>query len=164
MHPPRIAGFSYEGLHRYLLTFTTFRRLRLFADRVVANHILEQFRTCASRERFEILAYCLMPDHAHLLVAGLAECSSLRRFVSTAKQQSGYWFARTESRRLWQTGFYDHVLRDDDATIAVVRYILANPTRAGITTEIGEYALAGSDAFSMNEIRECLQMWTGRQG
>jgi hypothetical protein len=44
------------------------------------------------------------------------------------------------------------VLRDDEATAAVARYILANPVRAGLTTELGEYPFAGSDVFDLKEV------------
>jgi len=103
-----------------------------------------------------------MPDHVHLLVAGRSVTASLLRFVTLAKQQSGHWFAAWSEQRLWQTGFYDHVLRDEEATIAVVRYIFANPVRAGLTRGIGEYPFAGSAVFSIAEICECVQMWSGR--
>jgi len=164
MHPPRIAGFSYDGSHRYLLTFTAFRRSRFFCTPQIVEDLLVQFRHSASVEQFEMLAHCFMPDHVHLLVAGIAETACLRRFVTRAKQQTGYRFAASTGQRLWQVGFYDHVLRDDEETIAVVRYILANPIRGGLTMAIGEYPFAGSDVFSTEEICECLQTWSGVSG
>jgi hypothetical protein len=108
-------------------------------------------------DAFALLAYCFMPDHLHLLVESLTENADLRRFISAAKQMTGYTFSRAAGQRLWQMGFYDHVLRDDEKTVAVVRYILANPIRAGLATAIGGYPFAGSDVLSVQEICECLQ-------
>jgi len=159
MHPPRIPCFSYQGLHRYFLTLCTAGRLRLFTADGVVSAVLEQFRQCASRQQFAVVAYCFMPDHVHLLCAALSEAADLRRFVTDAKQRSGYWFARSIGGRLWQRGFYDHVLRDEEQTLTVVRYILANPIRAGLSRALGEYACCGSDVFPIEEIRECLQTW-----
>ena len=76
MHPPRIAGFSYQGEHRYLLTFTTFRRSPHFCTPDIVAHVVAEFLRCASIEEFEIIAYCFMPDHVHLLVAGRSVTAS----------------------------------------------------------------------------------------
>jgi putative transposase len=160
MHPPRVSGFTYVGMHRYLLTLCTARRAPVFwTDRVVAP-VLEQFRQSALRELFAIVAYCFMLDHLHLVCVASSESSDLRRFVADARQRSGYAYRQSYGNHLWQHGYYDHVLRDDEATLAVVRYVLANPIRAGLTTVLGEYRFAGSDVFTIGEIAECLQMWT----
>jgi putative transposase len=129
-----------------------------FSASAVAS-VLTQFRQCAAKEQFAIVAYCFMPDHVHLLVRSSVEDADLRRFVTSAKQVTGYWFARSSRQRLWQEGFYDHVLRDQDDTIGVVGYILANPVRARLASAVGEYPFSGSDEFSIEEICACLQMW-----
>ncbi len=160
MHPPRLPNFTYRGMHRYLLTLCTARRAPVFStDRVVVP-VLEQFRQSASRELFAVVAYCFMSDHLHLVCLGCADTSDLRRFVADARQRSGYAYSRSCGAQLWQRGYYDHILRDDEATLAVVRYVLANPIRAGLTTVLGEYRFAGSEVFAVAEIAECLQMWT----
>ena len=75
--PKRLSSHSYVGRARYFLTFCTHERLKALADSEVAARTLEQFRHTAAIERFAILAYCLMPDHVHLLEnpfrAGLGE-------------------------------------------------------------------------------------------
>lgn len=159
MHPPRIAHFSYQGFHRYFLTFCLWKRQRILRSADIVDPLLAQFRLQAAKHRFAIITYCFMPDHVHLLVEGLAEDSDLCRFVSAVKQATAHWFVERYGCRLWQPGFYDHVLRDDDHLVAVVRYIVANPIRAGLSSAIGEYPFAGSDVFAMSQIAECAQMW-----
>ena len=108
--------------------------------------------------------YCLMPDHVHFLVATDAE-NDLVRFIHRFKQQTGWWFRNryeagglkasptSESDRptLWQKSYYDHVLRRDEDTGDVVRYILENPVRAGLAVSASEYPYAWS-VFSMPEL------------
>ena len=72
---------------------------------------MEQFRRTALLERFAILAYCLMPDHVHLLVEGLTDTSDLTRFAKMAKQRSGGIYRRRFGKRLWQEGYFERVLR-----------------------------------------------------
>jgi hypothetical protein len=44
------------------------------------------------------------------------------------------------------------VLRDDEATIVVARYILQNPLRAGLVSDVREYPFIGSEQFSIEQI------------
>jgi hypothetical protein len=41
--------------------------------------------------------------------------------------------------RLWQPGFHDHALRLEEDRNRVAEYLLANPLRRGLATEIGGY-------------------------
>ena len=97
-----------------------------------------------------------MPDHLHLLIEGLAEAESsdCRRFISRAKQFSGYHYAKAFGHRLWQRYGFERVLRDDEATLVVARYILENPLRAGLVGRIEDYPFAGSRVYSLAEILE----------
>ena len=107
--------------------------MKAFADPEVACRTLEQFRRTAAIEQFEILAYCLMPDHAHLLVEGMSATSDLRRFAKMAKQRSGGVHRRRCGQRLWQEGYFERVLRDRDDVRSIARYIIENPLRAGLS-------------------------------
>jgi putative transposase len=106
---------------------------------------MEQIRRAATDEPFDIVAYCFMPDHVHLLVAGRTESADLKRFVSRARQFAGYHFKQRFGRNLWQRYGYERVLRTEEATTAVIRYIVENPLRAGRVGKIDEYPYFGSD-------------------
>ncbi len=146
-------------MRQYFLTLCVHMRRPVFTSADTVSPALGQFRHSAERYGFAQLAYCFMPDHLHLLSEARTVESDLVRFVHDAKQRTGYAFKRRTGERLWQPGFYDHVLRDEDDVVAVVRYIVTNPVRAGLAREIGEYPFCGSDVFSMDEIRACSEMW-----
>ena len=154
--------FEYRGFYRYFLTFCTAGRCPVFFGHEAVGAILSLIRQCAEREQFALVAHCFMPDHAHLLVRGLSPASDLRRCVHDAKQRSGYYFRRRTGRMLWQAGYYDHVLRDEEESLPVVRYIMENPVRAGLATGMGEYPFCSSDEYSTEAVIECLQLWTPR--
>ena len=44
---------------------------------------------------------------------------------------------------LWAKGFHDHALRRDEAVLEVIRYIIANPIRAGLGQNVGDYPYWG---------------------
>ena len=150
--PPRVPGFHYLGPYRYFLTFCTSERRETFRDAAVAHLVLTQFRRTARASAFAILAYCLMPDHVHLLVEGTAADADLRRFVKRAKQGTGQAYMHRAGEPLWQEGYYDRVLRPTDDAKAVARYIIGNPVRAGLVRVPSEYPHLGSDVWGLEEL------------
>ena len=95
---------------------------------------------------------------AHFLMAGADDNADFKRFVRLAKQRSGWRFKRITGTRLWQEGFYDRVLRSDESTEVVARYILGNPIRARLVQSIEEYPFWGSGAHT----REALIEYVGK--
>jgi putative transposase len=114
--------------------------------------VTRHFRRTARREGFVILAYCLMPDHVHLLVEGTTPVADLRRFVTRTKQSSGQVYARTNDARLWDEGYHDRVLRKETDVREVARYIVWNPVRAGLSQTPADYPYLGSDVLSVEEL------------
>jgi putative transposase len=126
----------------------------MFIEPAVVELTLGQIRRTCREQGFALLAYCVMPDHVHLLVEGMTESSDLRRFVKLAKQRSGAQYALKHSCALWQEGYHDRVLRTEDDTRVIARYILANPVRAGLVEYPKDYAFSGSDLWTMLELLE----------
>ena len=150
--PPRLPAFSYVGPNRYFLTICTRNRRYVFTNDVIVETTVRHFRHVACEERFAILAYCLMPDHAHLLVEGQTIESSLRRWIKRAKQHSGAAYALAHGVALWQEGYYERVLRNDTDAREVARYILWNPVRAGLSPTPMAYPYQGSDAWTVDDL------------
>jgi hypothetical protein len=71
---------------------------------------------------------------------------------------SGFHFQRAFAARLWQRYGFERVLRSDEATLSVARYILENPVRAGIATSAADYEFIGSDEYTVQEVLEAVQM------
>ncbi|GAA61149.1 transposase [Pseudoalteromonas sp. BSi20652] len=42
-------------------------------------------------------------------------------------------------QKLWQKGFYDHLIRNTEDLNSCARYIVANPLRANLIENIAEY-------------------------
>ena len=87
-----------------------------------------------------------------MLVEGKSEHADARKFADVFRQTSGFHFRASCGTRLWQEGYYDHVLRDEDATIDVARYIVLNPVRAGFCTDASSYPLLGSSRYTLAEL------------
>jgi putative transposase len=142
--PPRLRSYDYSGYLPVFLTTSAYDRRRVFADADVADAVVAQLLTTVAASAVEVTAYCLMPDHAHVLLTGMREDARPLDVFVRWKQRTGQWYRQRTGARLWQEGYWDHVLRDTEDVGDVVRYILGNPVRAGLVTGIDGYRWMGS--------------------
>ncbi|MGY6215792.1 REP-associated tyrosine transposase [Methylolobus aquaticus] len=87
-----------------------------------------------------LLAWVLMPDHAHWLLQ-LGERDALDRLVNRVKSASARHANRILNRRgaLWQAAYHDHALRSHEDFRTAARYVIANPLRAGLVERLADY-------------------------
>jgi len=100
-----------------------------------------------------------MPDHVHLLLEGCNEDADLRSAMHTWKQRTGSEWKRRFGQRLWQSGYYDYVLRDEDSVPAIVKYIIGNPVRAGIVADASQYPFTGSSRYRLEDLADGVMDW-----
>jgi putative transposase len=156
--PAHLKTFDYRGPQRYFLTFCTFQRTRRFVSAGQIEVALAQFRRTGAEQRFRLLAYCFMADHVHLLIEGATAESDGLAFIRNAKQYSAFYYRRSFSARLWQRYGFERVLRDDEDSLRVARYILENPVRAGLVTAVTDYPFLGTDVYTVATILEAIQL------
>ena len=160
-NPGHLNAFDYLGPHRYSLTFCTDRRQKLFTTKDVVDLVLEQIARAATEYQFEITTYCFMPDHLHLLVEGKSAGSDAKQFIARAKQYSGFYYKQARGSKLWQRYGFEHVLRDDELTLVVAKYILENPIRAGLVKRVEDYPFLGSLVYSLPDLLEAIASRSG---
>ena len=78
--------------------------------------------------------YAIMPDHMHMIL-GLAVAEERRQAaaptagLSTVIQQFKRAVSRAVGESLWQKGYYDHVIRNDEDMQSTRQYIRDNPVK-----------------------------------
>jgi putative transposase len=124
----------------YLVTFTTSERHRWFVDFGLACVACRTLTDDRLWDRSRLLAWVLMPDHWHGLIE-LGDGDSLSRRVQLLKSNTARRVrsAADVDRRVWATGFHDRMLRRGDDLVAMARYLVLNPVRAGLVARVGEY-------------------------
>ena len=130
----------------------TSERRKLFTQSPVVDLLISELVCKAQSFDVEVSAYCFMPDHLHYLAEGLTDRADLMRFTRAFRQGSGYQLRRTGHERPWQEGYFDRHLRDEEATIDVVSYIVATPVRAGLCTSAHEYPFSGSSRYRLEDL------------
>jgi REP element-mobilizing transposase RayT len=95
----------------------------IFLDPTRAQWFLDNLRTELLAHALAIHAYCVMPDHVHLLSEGLTPTSDLLRFLTALKKKTGFAYKQETRQQLWQKKSYDHALRSNDPPDLVAWYI-----------------------------------------
>jgi REP element-mobilizing transposase RayT len=97
--------------------------------------------------RYQLMAYCIMPNHVHLLIESVVvevakhQGKSARYPVTETLRLLKGRTARycnlelSHSGRFWQHESYDHVVRDEQELERTILYILNNPIKAGLVNE-----------------------------
>ncbi|MED5239393.1 MAG: transposase [Pseudomonadota bacterium] len=85
-------------------------------------------------------AFVIMPDHLHWLFQ-LGSKDKLSRVVQRVKSQVSREIRQSDSskQQVWQSGFHDHAVRDEESLVEIARYIVANPLRARLVLNVGDY-------------------------
>ncbi|POA16708.1 transposase [Pseudomonas sp. FW300-N1A1] len=146
MHPRPNSHLLRRGRHSepgrgYLLTAVVHQRRPVFTDWRLGRLLSAELRRIHDQGWVNSLAWVVMPDHFHWLIQ--LEQHSLARIMQTTKSRSTLTINRASNRvgALWQSGYHDRALRDDEDLLPFARYIVANPLRAGLVEKIGDYPL-----------------------
>ncbi|GAB4346348.1 MAG: transposase [Gammaproteobacteria bacterium] len=127
----------------YLLTTVTLYRRPVFADLALGRCVVRALKRVSNAGAAESLAFVVMPDHVHWLIA-LCEQARLESVMRSFKAGSAKLVNERLGRKgvpLWQRGYHDHALRREEDLQRVARYLVANPLRAGLVERIGDYPL-----------------------
>lgn len=100
-------------------------------------------------ERYRLHAWCIMPNHVHLVIEPLGSWTlaevmhSLKSF--TAKEANA---ALGRTGEFWQAESYDHLVRDEADYARAVEYARANPEKAGL----GEWRWVGGIGMGISSM------------
>ena len=124
----------------YLVTMVTDDRIRYFEDAGAARAAARCFDDVTLLRDARMLAWVLMPDHAHWLLQ-LGEKDDLGLVMNRIKSASARLVNQGLKRQgsLWDSAYHDHALRSEEDLRTVARYIISNPLRAGLVRRAGDY-------------------------
>lgn len=122
------------------------RRETVFLARGDYQRYLNLLKEYAVPHGLEVVAYCLMPNHVHLVVIPLLADSlaTVLKPVHLRLAQYVNWTHGMTGRR-WQGRFFSCPL-DDRHTATAVRYVEQNPVRAGLVREAELYQWSSAAA------------------
>jgi putative transposase len=127
-HPFRLAPQAYRVPGAVVFITASARPGVSLLAEGVPDRVLGAMLDVGRRHGVKVHAYCLMPDHLHV-VCSVAEHRGdialwLRRFKSAASRRCGH--------ALWHRSYFDRHARAGDDVVQMVEYTLANPERKGL--------------------------------
>ena len=141
----RLSPEAYGHASAFFITMATFERYPWFhVHQALARATIDELLRLAGQREAILWAWCLMPDHLHLLL----QDADVVGFVRSLKGRlSVVGRALDPGRRLWQRSFFDHGLRKEESVNDVCTYIWENPVRKGMVKTAGEYPWSGGKGF-----------------
>ena len=144
----RLPDYDYSTSGAYFVTLCTVGKQKLLSHivgrgaltppqvqltsfgHVVEKHIL---RTNEVYPSVTIDAYVIMPNHVHLIVSIHAQSGGVRAprptdlplVIRSIKSMT----TREIGRSVWQTSYYDHIIRNEADALRIRQYIDQNPAR-----------------------------------
>jgi REP element-mobilizing transposase RayT len=141
---PRLLRHHYQGHAVVLWTLTLEHRAKGWLNGSFHACFRELMLHAAAREKIWCPTYCLMPDHLHLVWMGLKNESDQLNAMRFLRRQ----LAPALKPHRFQHQAHDHVLREDErkrgAFARVCFYVSANPVRAKLVEQAGDWPFAGA--------------------
>jgi REP element-mobilizing transposase RayT len=141
----RLREFDYPATFAYSVTICTRNRAAHFRDERAGREVAHCLEEQAQHTGYRLVAYCIMPDHIHILTGPSHREGSqpLPRFIQRFKSAATHRLWKLGINGVvWQASFYDHVLRKGEDLARVAEYILGNPVRKGLVSAVEAYPLS----------------------
>ncbi|MCY7350935.1 MAG: transposase [Cytophagaceae bacterium] len=86
---------------------------------------------------FELIAYTIMPNHAHLVISKIPPQIPLHKVMQSFKQFTAKKanLSLGQTGAFWQEESYDHIVRNAAELARIIAYVLNNPVKAGLVDD-----------------------------
>jgi putative transposase len=150
--PLRLKNYNYSSQGAYFVTICSYQREPLFGQVVneemklnETGRIVESVWYDLSNHYFDIELdqFVVMPNHIHGIIvlrgsveAGLKPAPTrlknhglpeIVRALKTFSSRAINLFLKTPKRIIWQRGYFEHVIRDEEGLNKIREYIINNP-------------------------------------
>jgi putative transposase len=142
---PRLKHEFYQGDAVVFWTMPIHLRRQGWLNERFHAAFREMMLHTSAREKLLCPAYCLMPDHIHLVWMGLSRQSDQRNGIKFLRAQLGPILRPVK----FQHQAHDHVLKPEERhrqafSLACAEYVLLNPLKARFVSRPEEWAFAGA--------------------
>jgi putative transposase len=102
--------------------------------------LVEEALLYFDKDRYRLLAWCIMPNHVHMVVEP-SERHALDRIVHSWKS-----FTATSANQIlgrsgafWHRDYFDRFIRDEGHLNRTIEYVENNPVKAGLTSKPAQW-------------------------
>ena len=151
---PRTARAAVGGIAYHVINRSNGRQT-VFHDEEDYAAFVEMLGQARDRLPMRLLAYCLMPNHFHLVLwpHGDGDLGRWMQWLLTAHVRRHHR-RRATSGHVWQGRFKAFPIQQDEHLLSVLRYVERNPRRARLVRRAENWAWSslGADAAARAEL------------
>ena len=146
----RIARIAMDNAVYHIITRGN-QKQTVFREQRDYTEYLSRLEFYKKKYAFKLYSFCLMPNHVHLIIE-VDVNSKLNKIMRGLNLSYTLYFNFKYKTvgHLWQDRFKSKIIEKDAYLLGCINYIDANPLRAGLTSNIEEYAWS-SYAFRKKE-------------
>lgn len=132
------------------------QRRKTFLDERDYRAYWERLSRYRRRYDYNLHAYCLMPNHVHLLLESSPH--PLGKFMQGLQQSYSQYFNLTHGKvgHVFQGRYRAIVCQKDEYLLELIRYIHLNPVRAGMVKDPESYAYSGHRCYLTGKATETI--------
>jgi len=130
--PNYIRNYVYGGT--FFFTLVTKNGEKIFIDQTNVVVLMNAINTVKARKPFALIAYCIIPDHVHLLLTLPEDQNSFSQRIRDIKRVTTLALRKVKNNpklMLWQKRFWEHTIRDQRDMQNCFNYIHYNPVKHG---------------------------------
>lgn len=143
--PRRARERSESGIYHVMVR--GINRQDIFKDDSDRKKYLYTLRKIKKESPFDLYAYCLMPNHVHLVIR--EDSQSVSDIMKRVGSRYVIWYNGKYERvgHLFQDRFKSEKVESDDYLLTVVRYVHQNPVKAKMVGKAGDYRWSSYGAY-----------------
>ena len=103
---------------------------------------------------YELGAFCVMPNHVHVLVLPIVQASELIKGIKGATARDANLLLDRTGEPFWQRESYDHWVRGAEEWARIRSYIENNPVKAGLVATAEEFLWSSAHSRWRGRIEE----------
>lgn len=133
----------------YFFTVVTRNRMPIFTHSDLVDRFLKTLSEVQSIFPFQVVAYCIMPEHIHYIWT-LPENDSdyPKRWQSIKGRFANHWNKGHPTMRMaWQRGYWEHTIRDEKDLYQHIDYIHYNPIKHRLVENVQEWKWSSFHQF-----------------
>ncbi|MCX6827888.1 MAG: transposase [candidate division Zixibacteria bacterium] len=132
----------------YFLTHVTYKRRPILVFHF--DDLWNAIQSVKNEYDFNILAWCVLPDHFHILVDPInSQTSGIMRRIKLSFSAKYRRSIANKSGRVWQYRFWDHQIRNQQDLNHHIDYIHYNPVKHALAKSPAEYKLSSFNEYQI---------------
>lgn len=141
-----------SGSRVYHIMLRGIAKMPIFLDDDDRKRFFETMDRMKKDGEYELYAYCLMGNHAHLLIKEGDD--TIQRCMKRIGVSYAYYYNRKYDRvgHVFQDRFRSENIEDDNYLMAVTRYIHNNPVKAGMVKRAEDYPWSSYQEYINPEV------------